>query len=134
VIGLHTNVLVRYITQDDSKQSALASTLIESLDETSPGFVTLVTLVTVVELAWVLELAYNFSRLQFAQVMQTLLAVDAIKVDRAASVTSAVRRYTSSNADFSDCLIERLSIDAGCAKTMTFDKAAAKSAGMTLIK
>jgi predicted nucleic-acid-binding protein len=131
VIGLDTNVLVRYITQDDSKQSALASTLIESLDETSPGFVTLV---TVVELAWVLESAYNFSRLQFAQVLQTLLAVDAIKVDRAASVTSAVRRYTSSNADFSDCLIERLSIDAGCGKTMTFDKAAAKSAGMTLIK
>jgi predicted nucleic-acid-binding protein len=131
VIGLDTNVLVRYITQDDSKQSALASTLIESLDETSLGFVTLV---TVVELAWVLESAYNFSRMQFAQVMQTLLAVDAIKVDRAASVTSAVRRYTSSSADFSDCLIERLSIDAGCDKTMTFDKAAAKSAGMTLIK
>jgi predicted nucleic-acid-binding protein len=131
VIGLDTNVLVRYITQDDSKQSALASTLIESLDETSLGFVTLV---TVVELAWVLESAYNFSRMQFAQVMQTLLAVDAIKVDRAASVTSAVRRYTSSSADFSDCLIERLSIDAGCDKTMTLDKAAAKSAGMTLIK
>jgi predicted nucleic-acid-binding protein len=131
VIGLDTNVLVRYITQDDSKQSALASTLIESLDEKSPGFVTLV---TVVELAWVLESAYGFSRMQFAQVMQTLLAVDAIKVDRVASVTSAVRRYTSSNADFSDCLIERLSIDAGCDKTITFDKAAAKSAGMTLIK
>jgi predicted nucleic-acid-binding protein len=131
VIGLDTNVLVRYITQDDSKQSALASALIESLDETSPGFVTLV---TVVELAWVLESVYSFSRMQFAQVMKTLLAVDAIKVDRTASVSSAVRRYTSSNADFSDCLIERLSIDAGCDKTMTFDKAAAKSAGMTLIK
>jgi predicted nucleic-acid-binding protein len=131
VIGLDTNVLVRYITQDDSKQSASASALIESLDETSPGFVTLM---TVVELAWVLESAYSFSRMQFAQVMQTLLAVDVIKVDRAASVASAVRRYTSSNADFSDCLIERLSIDAGCDKTMTFDKAAAKSAGMTLIK
>jgi predicted nucleic-acid-binding protein len=131
VIGLDTNVLVRYITQDDSKQSASASALIESLDETSPGFVTLV---TVVELAWVLESAYSFSRMQFAQVMQALLAVDVIKVDRAASVASAVRRYTSTNADFSDCLIERLSIDAGCDKTMTFDKAAAKSAGMTLIK
>ncbi len=131
MIGLDTNVLVRYITQDDAKQSARASTLIEGLDDTSPGFVTLV---TIVELAWVLESSYNFSRQQFATVMQTLMAVDAIKLDRAATVASAVRSYISSNADFSDCLIERLSVNAGCQKTMTFDKAAAKSAGMTLIR
>jgi predicted nucleic-acid-binding protein len=131
MIGLDTNVLVRYITQDDSKQSALANTLIEGLDDVSPGFVTLI---TVVELSWVLESAYNFSRQQFAEVMQTLMAVEAIKLDRAASVASAVRSYVASNADFSDCLIERLSVTAGCDRTMTFDKAAAKSAGMTLIK
>jgi predicted nucleic-acid-binding protein len=131
VIGLDTNVLVRYITQDDAKQSALASKLIEGLNDTSPGFVTLVTLV---ELAWVLESSYNFSRLQFAEVMQTLISVDAIKIDRAAAVASAVRSYISSSADFSDCLIERLSVNAGCQRTMTFDKAAAKSAGMTLIR
>jgi predicted nucleic-acid-binding protein len=131
MIGLDTNVLVRYITQDDSKQSALANTLIEGLDDVSPGFVTLI---TVVELSWVLESVYNFSRQQFAEVMQTLMAVEAIKLDRAASVASAVRSYVASNADFSDCLIERLSVTAGCDRTMTFDKAAAKSAGMTLIK
>jgi predicted nucleic-acid-binding protein len=131
VIGLDTNVLVRYITQDDPKQSRLANTLIEGLDDTSPGFVTLV---TVVELCWVLESSYSFSRQQFAEVMQTLMAVDAIKLDRAASVASAVRSYVASNADFSDCLIERLCVTAGCERTMTFDKAAAKSAGMTLIK
>jgi predicted nucleic-acid-binding protein len=131
VIGLDTNVLVRYITQDDPKQSRLANALIEGLDDTSPSFVTLVTLV---ELCWVLESSYSFSRQQFAEVMQTLMAVDAIKLDRAASVASAVRSYVSSNADFSDCLIERLSVSAGCERTMTFDKAAAKSAGMTLIK
>jgi predicted nucleic-acid-binding protein len=131
VIGLDTNVLVRYIVQDDAKQSKLASDLIEGLDDTSPGFVTLV---TVVELGWVLESSYNFSRQQFAEVMQTLLAVDSIKLDRAAAVASALRRYASSNADFSDCLIERLSVNAGCDRTMTFDKLAAKLAGMTLMK
>lgn len=131
MIGLDTNVLVRYIVQDDAKQSKLASDLIEGLDDTSPGFVTLV---TVVELGWVLESSYNFSRQQFAEVMQTLLAVDSIKLDRAAAVASAVRSYASSNADFSDCLIERLSVNAGCERTMTFDKVTAKSAGMTLMK
>jgi predicted nucleic-acid-binding protein len=131
VIGLDTNVLVRYITQDDKKQAALANSLIENLDDASPGFVTLV---TVVELSWVLESAYNFTRQQFAEVMQTLMTVDIIKIDRAAVVASAVRVYAASKADFSDCLIERLSASAGCERTMTFDKAAAKMAGMALLK
>jgi predicted nucleic-acid-binding protein len=130
VIGLDTNVLVRYITQDDDKQAELANSLIESLDDVSPGFVTLV---TVVELSWVLESAYNFTRQQFAEMMQALMTVDTIKLDRAAVVASAVRVYAASRADFSDCLIERLSASAGCERTMTFDKAAAKMAGMVLI-
>lgn len=130
MIGLDTNVLVRYITQDDNKQAALASSLIESLDESSPGYVTLV---TVVELSWVLESAYKFTRLQFAEVMETLMTVDTIKLDRAAVVASAVRMYAASKADFSDCLIERLSANAGCERTITFDKAAAKLTGMVLI-
>jgi predicted nucleic-acid-binding protein len=131
VIGLDTNVLVRYITQDDNKQAALANALIESLDDASPGFVSLV---TAVELSWVLESAYNFTRQQFAEVMQTLMTVDTIKLDRSAVVASAVRVYTASKADFSDCLIERLSANVGCERTMTFDKAAAKMAGMRLLK
>jgi predicted nucleic-acid-binding protein len=130
VIGLDTNVLVRYITQDDNKQAALANSLIENLDDASPGFVTLV---TVVELSWVLESAYHFTRQQFVKMMQTLLAVETIKLERSAVVASAVRKYSASKADFSDCLIERLSSSAGCERTMTFDKAAAKMAGMVLI-
>jgi predicted nucleic-acid-binding protein len=130
VIGLDTNVLVRYITQDDTPQAAQATLLIESLDTASPGFVTLV---TVVELNWVLESSYNFTRQQFVEVMQTLLTVDTLKLGSAAVVASAVRMYAASKADFSDCLIERLSASAGCERTMTFDKAAAKMAGMVLV-
>jgi predicted nucleic-acid-binding protein len=130
VIGLDTNVLVRYITQDDNKQAALANLLIEGLDDDSQGFVTLVTMV---ELSWVLESAYHFTRQQFAEIMQTLLTVETIKLERAAVVASAVRMYTASKADFSDCLIERICASAGCERTMTFDKAAAKMAGMVLI-
>ncbi len=59
MIGLDTNVLVRYITQDEAKQAAQAIALIENLEESSLGFVSLV---TVLELNWVLESAYDYSR------------------------------------------------------------------------
>ena len=88
MIGLDTNVLVRYITADDSKQAALASQLIESLNEQSPGYITLVTMV---ELSWVLESAYQFSRSQLVEVLQTLMAIENFKIDRVSVVASAVR-------------------------------------------
>lgn len=130
MIGLDTNVLVRYITQDDDKQSLLANSLIDGLDESSPGYVTLA---TVAELNWVFESVYSVTRQQFVEVMQALLSLDSIKLDRSAVVASAVKIYATSKADFSDCLIERLCASAGCGRTMTFDKAAAKMAGMVLI-
>jgi predicted nucleic-acid-binding protein len=130
MIGLDTNVLVRYITSDDTKQAALAARLIEGLDEQSPGYITIV---TVVELCWVLESAYQFTRSQLVEVLQTLMAIENFKIDRVAVVASAVRQYSDSKADFADCLIERLSAAAGCQRTMTFDKAVAKTSGMQLI-
>lgn len=128
--GLDTNVLVRYITGDDARQSAKAAKLMESFDDESPGFVSLVTLT---ELVWVLESTYEYSREQLVVVLETLLAVDHLKVDRVSAVTSAVRTYGQSKADFADCLIERLSAAAGCRVTRTFDKGAAKAVGMVLM-
>jgi predicted nucleic-acid-binding protein len=131
MIGLDTNVLVRYITSDDHRQTAMAARLIEGLSEASPGYITLVTLV---ELYWVLESAYQFTRSQLVEVFQIIIATENFKIDRVSVVASAVRQYSESKADFSDCLIERLSTAAGCQNTMTFDKAAAKTAGMLLIR
>jgi predicted nucleic-acid-binding protein len=82
----------------------------------------------------VLESAYKFTRSQLVQVFQTLMAVENFKVDRVAAVASAVRQYSESKADFADCLIERLCANAGCGRTMTFDKGAAKAAGMVLVE
>jgi predicted nucleic-acid-binding protein len=131
MIGLDTNVLVRYITQDDKKQAEQAGRLIENLSEAIPGYVSVV---TIVELYWVLETAYQLTRSQLVQVFQTLIAVDHLKIDRVAAVASAVRQYSDSKADFADCLIERLAASAGCVRTMTFDKGAAKSTGMALVE
>jgi len=56
MIGLDTNVLVRYIMQDDAKQSPQATRLIESLDVESPGYITKV---SIVKLYWVLPASYE---------------------------------------------------------------------------
>ena len=130
MIGLDTNVLVRYIMQDDARQSALATRLFESLSVESPGFVTLV---SVVELAWVLSSAYGLDRDQVVQAFESLLRSKEITVERAEIVWKALRVFQSANADFADCLIERAASAAGCDRTMTFDRGAVKGCGMTLV-
>ena len=130
MVGLDTNVLVRYIMQDDPRQSALATRLVESLSTDAPGFVSLV---SIVELSWVLSSAYALDRAQLVQAIEGLLRTKEIVVDRAEVVWKAVRVYRRANADFADCLIERSAAAAGCERTMTFDRGAAKGCGMTLV-
>jgi predicted nucleic-acid-binding protein len=130
MIGLDTNVLVRYIMQDDARQSALATRLVESLSVELPGFVPLV---SVVELAWVLSSAYALDRGQVVQAVESLLRTKEIVVERAEIVWKALRVFQRANADFADCLIERSAAVAGCDRTMTFDRGAARSCGMTLV-
>jgi len=130
VIGLDTNVLVRYIMQDDAKQSALATRLVESLSAESPGFVALV---SVVELGWVLASAYDLDRAQLDEALEGLLRTQEIVVEQAETVWKALRVFRASNADFADCLIERAAAAAGCERTMTFDRAAARGCGMVLV-
>ena len=131
MIGLDTNVLVRYIMQDDPKQSAKATALIEQLSPDNPGFITLV---SVVELYWVLTSSYGLTAQQVKQALVVLLRAKQIIVDRADQVLRALRVFDDGKADFADCLIERTAAAAGCEQTMTFDVGAAKYAGMTLIR
>jgi predicted nucleic-acid-binding protein len=131
MIGLDTNVLVRYIMQDDVKQSPKATALIESLDSEQPGFITLV---SVVELYWVLTSCYGLNGQQVKQALEALLRTKQIIVDRADQVLRALRVFDEGKADLADCLIERTAASEGCKQTMTFDAGAAKHAGMTLIR
>ncbi len=130
MIGLDTNVLVRYVLQDDPRQSQQASRLFDSLSADSPGFVSVVVLV---ELAWVLGAGYKIPRAQLAAVLEALLRSKELVIDRADVVAQALQRFGSGGADFADALIERMATAAGCATTMTFDQGAAKAASMTLV-
>ena len=131
MIGLDTNVLVRYIMQDDARQSPKAAKLMESLTVDEPGFVTIV---SVIELGWVLSTSYDLDRGQVAQALELMLRTKTVVVDRADEVMKALRVFKASSADFADCLIECTAASAGCSKTMTFDVGAAKAAGMILIQ
>lgn len=129
MIGLDTNVLVRYLAQDDPKQSRQAALLIESLTPANPGFVSTVALV---EALWVMEVAYGAARTRLAEIVEVLLQTDALIVEAAELVWRALYSYRSGKADFSDHLIHQVGKAAGCEFTATFDRAAARDGIMTL--
>jgi predicted nucleic-acid-binding protein len=131
MIGLDTNVLVRYFAQDDPVQARKATTLIESLTAEQPGYITHVALI---ETIWVLARAYDLGREEIVHVVETMLRARELIVEAAETVWKAARLYGTSSADFADCLIERTCHDAQCEYTATFDSKAAKTAGMRLIK
>jgi predicted nucleic-acid-binding protein len=130
MIGLDTNVLARYIMQDDAAQAKKATKLIESLTLAEPGYVPLV---AVVELFWVLSSVYELSRSQIVEAIDALIRAKQLVVEQKDQVVRALRVYGTSTADFPDCLIERTAQAAGCERVMTFDVRASKQAGMVLI-
>lgn len=131
MIGLDTNVLVRYLAQDDPKQSAVASRFIEStLSAENPGFVSAITLC---EVAWVLAESYGADRKRIRQVVESLLATKQLVIEQTDLVWKALRAWEGVPADFSDALIGQLAIAHGGEKTVTFDRTAAKLPGFELL-
>ena len=130
MIGLDTNVLVRYIMQDDPKQSPKATKIVESLDGVGSAYVTLVSMV---ELVWVLAASFELTRAQVSQALDGIIRTRQFKIENADQVIRALRVFKLGKSDFADCLIERSANSAGCVKTITFDVNASKHAGMTLI-
>lgn len=129
MIGLDTNVVVRYLAQDDPDQSAAASALIDELTETDPGYLSLV---TVVELYWVLRRAYKVSADRCAELLGGLLDSRELRVDRDGVVRAALNA-TRHGSDFADAVIAELGRAAGCEHTVTFDRRAAQDGAMRLL-
>jgi predicted nucleic-acid-binding protein len=131
MIGLDTNVIVRYVTQDDARQSAAASRLFEHvLSVERPGFVSLITLC---EMAWVLADCYDADKARIAAVIEALLGSRQLVVEDAELAWKALRAWDKSGADFSDALLGQVLASHGCEKVVTFDKAAARLAGFELL-
>ena len=132
MIGLDTNVVVRYLVQDDPKQSAVATRFIErSLTPDAPG---LITSVVLCEIAWVLAECYGADRNRIRSVIEGLLTAKQVIVERAEVVWKALRDWEASPADFSDALIGQAVTALGGSGTVTFDRAAAKLPGFQLLQ
>ncbi len=131
MIGLDTNVVVRYLAQDDPKQSAIASRFIESgLTPDNPGFVSTVTLC---EIVWVLSESYGMDRKRIREIIEGLLSTKQLVLDEAEIVWKALRALESSPAEFSDALIGQIAAAHGCEKTVTFDREAGKLPGFEIL-
>lgn len=128
--GLDTNVLVRYLRQDDLKQSAAATRVIDAFTPQQPGFIPIPVLI---EVLWVLRSAFKATRAGIAQTVSWLLQSDTLVVELDDQVNDAMTRYLVGSADFADYLIQRRCAANGCLKTLTFDRAAARSAGFALL-
>jgi len=132
MIGLDTNVLVRYIVQDEAAQARAASRLIETRCTTEdPGFVSLLVLA---ELVWVLERAYGYARNQVAEVLNSILTSAELKAEQPDLARRALLGYDSGPADFADYLIGHVNAENGCSSTATFDRRATKSGLQCLVR
>ena len=130
MIGLDSNVLARFFLQDDAQQSPKANELMQLLTLSDPGWVGVA---TILELVWVLESKKRFDRPTIARTLDRLLLQEGIVVEQAEYVHDAVRLFRRGNADFADCLIASSARAAGCSRTATFDRTAARDAGMQLL-
>lgn len=130
MIGLDTNILVRHLAQDDPVQSAIATEIIERrLSGENPGFVSIVAMV---ETAWVLDRAYGLPAGEIAAAIERMLQIDVLVIESEAEVFTAMIALKEGRGSFADALIAALASRAGWAVTLTFDRQAARLPGFAL--
>ena len=130
MIGLDTNVLLRYILSDDPIDSPKARAVFRSLTRQEPGWIGIG---TVFEMVWVLFQVKKMGREPVSKALTELLLLDTIIFEQDSIFASALLRFRTTKADLADCMIAASAKAAGCSKTLTFDRIAARDAGMELI-
>jgi predicted nucleic-acid-binding protein len=129
--GLDTNVVVRYLAQDDPGQSAKATLIFERrLTEQEPGFISLVTMV---ETVWVLDTVYGLAAREIARAVERMLQADTLVIQNEQEVFTAMVALKSGRGSFADALMGALGSWAGCRSTLRFDKNAARLEGFEVL-
>lgn len=124
MIGLDTNIVLRYLLQDDPEQTRQADQILDrQLSEQNPGFISLV---TVLEIVWVLRSLLKQTPFQIATHIEHLLAADSLEVQNEQQVFEAAFALKRDTGEFEDALIGALNAWAGCSSTLTFDRKAAR--------
>jgi predicted nucleic-acid-binding protein len=131
MIGVDTNVVVRYLTRDDQTQYEKARRLIDR--EVAKGEPVFVSLPVLLETEWVLRSRYDLTKPDIVSAFSALLDTVDLTIEDEPSVESALYSWKDSVADFADCLIEARNRRLGCRATATFDGRALKLAGFVPI-
>lgn len=127
MLGLDTNVLVRFLVRDDEAQFERARKLI--VREVRSGGRVLISLLVLLETEWVLRSRYELKKAQILEVFADLLASMEVELEDEHSVESALCLWQAGNADFADCLISARHLALGCRATASFDARASKLPG-----
>ena len=122
--AVDTNVLVRYLVQDDPRQGRRAADFIEAAGSAEEQI--LIGNIVLCELVWVLESAYGYKKAEIADAVEKILQAAAFRFESKDIVRAALGEYRASTADFADCLIGRIHRSLGCETTVTFDTALRK--------
>jgi predicted nucleic-acid-binding protein len=122
MIGLDSNVLVRYLTQDDPLQSKKANQVVEQALRAGESLY--LNHVVMCELNWVLASAYDYDRAELADAIEKILSAAQFEFEDKNALWQALAGLRQSDADFADCLIGAKNVGAGCTSTLTFDKRA----------
>ena len=129
--GLDTNILIRYLAQDDPVQSVKANEIFERrLTRTNLGFVSVV---VIVEAVWVLDRSYGLTGPEIAAAVERLLQVEVLMIENEQEVFTAMLAVKQGRGTFADALIAELGARAGCTRTLTFDQKAARLPGFDLV-
>ena len=123
-------MLVRYFVEDDPAQSRITDSFFDSLSSADPGWISQA---TILEFVWIMKSVRRLDRKTIAIMLGKLTMLDSIVVERVDVVDKALQRYRNGKAEFADCLIAAAARAAGCSKTVTFDRIAARDAGMELL-
>ena len=130
MIGLDSNILIRFLTYDDEAQSLKATRLLSRLSAADQGFVSLIVLA---ETAWTLRRAYRYSNREVGRVLGEMIKSQAILVESAQEAFVATKAAEQDDAPLVDMLIGELARKAGCVVTKTFDEEAARLPGLELV-
>lgn len=130
MIALDTNVLVRYLVNDEPEQAEAARALLETLSADRPAFVCRE---VAVELCWVLEQTYRFSRNRIATILEDIVATEELRVEEMEDVVRAANGYRRGGAGFSDRVIAAAARRSGVDTLYTFDRQAARLNGGALL-
>ena len=131
MIALDTNVIVRYLVGDNAEHAEAARALLNGLTPGSPGFICRE---VVIEVAWVLERSYRFTRSRVAEALMDLTASDSLVVENSNDVAAAAHRYRQGGAGFSDLMILSAAERVGAIPLHTFDRRLARINGAVLVE